>query len=441
MDSLDFLHANLAAVAVYTPIVAGLVLLAGRRLPAGFASGFAFAGFVLPLLLGVWLVAPWPGQKIAYQQLTSSGSPIQVGEYFILAKGNKKGVVDAAGNTIIPYAYDEITIYTQSAGDYRFRCISSSNEGIFDRSGKTIVPLSKQQLSMVNRDPYHYLTLDEYRGSPYVVFHPYTTPATFGVFDDNGKLILPAEYENIHAHFENNLFCVAKQGKFGFVDPSNRVVVPFQYDSAMPFTDGCASVKINGKFGAINSQNQIIIPFDDYGQHFDFREGLSIFSKSGGKQGIIDTLGRIVLPTVFDRIEYVRAHQYYRCIRNGQVGIVDQHGTEVLQPIYSKTKAIDRFTLEKTLGPHTVYLVELNGKKGIVGSKGEVHLDLVFDNLIKEDGLYIYQTQGRYGIMDDQFRVILEPQFVKVMVHSSAWISVVDQHGQQYIVDHTGRKI
>ena len=75
MDSLDFLHANLAAVAVYTPIVAGLVLLAGRRLPAGFASGFAFAGFVLPLLLGVWLVAPWPGQKIAYQQLTSSGSP------------------------------------------------------------------------------------------------------------------------------------------------------------------------------------------------------------------------------------------------------------------------------------------------------------------------------------------------------------------------------
>ncbi|MEY3837567.1 MAG: hypothetical protein RL304_549, partial [Verrucomicrobiota bacterium] len=75
MDSLDFLHANLAAVAVYTPIVAGLVLLAGRRLPAGFASGFACAGFLLPLVLGVWLVAPWPGQKAAYQQLTSSGSP------------------------------------------------------------------------------------------------------------------------------------------------------------------------------------------------------------------------------------------------------------------------------------------------------------------------------------------------------------------------------
>jgi NADH-quinone oxidoreductase subunit M len=75
MDPLDFLHANLAAVAVYVPLVAGLVLLAGRRLPAGFASGFAFAGFAFPLILGLWLVAPETGPKAGFAQLTSVGAP------------------------------------------------------------------------------------------------------------------------------------------------------------------------------------------------------------------------------------------------------------------------------------------------------------------------------------------------------------------------------
>jgi len=74
MDSLSLFSALLPAVAVYTPIVVGLLLLAGRRLPAGFASGFAFAGFALPLVLGLWLVSPWPADKIAFSQLTTAGS-------------------------------------------------------------------------------------------------------------------------------------------------------------------------------------------------------------------------------------------------------------------------------------------------------------------------------------------------------------------------------
>jgi NADH-quinone oxidoreductase subunit M len=75
MDPLDLFNANIPAVAVYTPILAGLLLLAGRRLPAAFASGFAFAGFALPLVLGLWLVGPWPAGKVAFTQLSSAGSP------------------------------------------------------------------------------------------------------------------------------------------------------------------------------------------------------------------------------------------------------------------------------------------------------------------------------------------------------------------------------
>lgn len=75
MSSLDLFNANVPAVAVYTPLVAGLLLLAGRRLPAAFASGFAFAGFALPLALGLWLVAPWPADKTAFVELSSADSP------------------------------------------------------------------------------------------------------------------------------------------------------------------------------------------------------------------------------------------------------------------------------------------------------------------------------------------------------------------------------
>lgn len=70
---MDISPATLLQAAVVTPILVGLVLLAGRSLPRSFASGFAFVGFALPAVLGPWLLLLWTNEAVSADKFVSAG--------------------------------------------------------------------------------------------------------------------------------------------------------------------------------------------------------------------------------------------------------------------------------------------------------------------------------------------------------------------------------
>ena len=70
---MDISPATLLQAAVLTPIIVGLVLIAGRSLPRSFASGFAFMGFALPAILGPWLLLLWINDAVAADRFSAAG--------------------------------------------------------------------------------------------------------------------------------------------------------------------------------------------------------------------------------------------------------------------------------------------------------------------------------------------------------------------------------
>ncbi|GAB4411450.1 MAG: hypothetical protein OHK0053_38200 [Microscillaceae bacterium] len=65
---------------------------------------------------------------------------------------------------------------------------------------------------------------------------------------------------------------VMKGNKYGFLDPSGRLLVPLQYDDFAYPQEGMAAVKKGLKWGYINLQNQVLIPFR-YDRPGVFRNG------------------------------------------------------------------------------------------------------------------------------------------------------------------------
>jgi len=54
---------------------------------------------------------------------------------------------------------------------------------------------------------------------------------------------------------------VKLNGKMGFINTKNEVVIPFKYDDAFAFADnGFAKVELNGKWGLINEKGEVVIP-------------------------------------------------------------------------------------------------------------------------------------------------------------------------------------
>lgn len=104
---------------------------------------------------------------------------------------------------------------------------------------------------------------------------------TQAIWADTWKCEIPkvTEYDHVSCLFEG-LAWVQKDGKWGYINKTGKVVIPLQYDDAYSFYEGLAVVKKDGKYGFINKTGKIIVPlqYDDVGA---FYEGLAWVYKDG----------------------------------------------------------------------------------------------------------------------------------------------------------------
>ena len=105
--------------------------------------------------------------------------------------------------------------------------------------------------------------------------------------------IISLKFDDIANSSSEGLFWIKKNGRFGFADTSEKIVIPPEYDAVCRFSEGLAPVRINGKWGFINKKNKIVIQpvFEQVGY---FSEGLASFQLAD-KWGFIDTKGNPVI--------------------------------------------------------------------------------------------------------------------------------------------------
>ena len=65
---------------------------------------------------------------------------------------------------------------------------------------------------------------------------------------------------NKTVYLENNIYASKSEDKWGFVDLKDNVIVPYKYDEATELDEyGFAGIKKGGKWGVINSNGDIIL--------------------------------------------------------------------------------------------------------------------------------------------------------------------------------------
>lgn len=115
----------------------------------------------------------------------------------------------------------------------------------------------------------------------------------YGVFDLNGNIIIPFEYNWIDI-CHDGLFIAIKDGKRGFIDINNRCVTETFYSQFSSFSEGLASVSSdNLLYGYINNKGKTIIPFK-YKKAGDFKGGLACVEIENDKRVLINKRGDVV---------------------------------------------------------------------------------------------------------------------------------------------------
>lgn len=115
---------------------------------------------------------------------------------------------------------------------------------------------------------------------------------------------------HIYQRFAEGL-CVVERPedeKKGYIDRSGRVVIPFQYDGAARFEDGCARVYVGEEPGIIDATGGWVIEPGRYKSLGWYSEGRCAFSTDGVHWGFLDRQGNVVIPPVFSAVRSMPVH-------------------------------------------------------------------------------------------------------------------------------------
>lgn len=112
----------------------------------------------------------------------------------------------------------------------------------------------------------------------------------------NQRLLFFSNYDEISGYFENGLMKVVKNGKIGYVNKDNKIIIPLIYDQVKDISENKIIAKKDGFWGAIDMNNLTIIPFE-YNYLNPFHEDLAFFSKdaSSKKIGYVNSSNQIVI--------------------------------------------------------------------------------------------------------------------------------------------------
>ena len=208
--------------------------------------------------------------------------------------GNRSGFIDHTSRLVFEVPLDVSLGFHEGVVGVLFK----GDLNYFDRSGKKISP-------PIDYGP------RSYSFSEGLV--PVASKGKWGFMDQTGKLVIPAEFEDAQ-NFREGLAPVKIKGeivwcpgddsgnrsgytmKYGFIDRTGKVVIPAQFESAEPFSEGLAAIHTCDQSFFIDKTGKTVIA-KNFKYASSFSGGLakvSILRNETLLEGYVDKTGRIV---------------------------------------------------------------------------------------------------------------------------------------------------
>ncbi|MBR6415567.1 MAG: WG repeat-containing protein [Bacteroidales bacterium] len=149
----------------------------------------------------------------------------------------------------------------------------------------------------------------------------------WGFVSPEGKVMVPPEYERITS-FCDGAVAVKKDGSWGFVDRRGRVLVPLEYDNvSKSFREGAAGVKKDGRWGFVDKRGVVLVPLE-YENVSSFHEDV-VAVKKDGKWGFVGRRGEVIVPCEYDSLESDYRNGYGELEKDWVIHSFDKEGREV----------------------------------------------------------------------------------------------------------------
>jgi len=215
-------------------------------------------------------------------------------------------------------------------------------------------------------------------------------------------------------------FIVVKDGRYGFIDQSGKIVIPALFYWASAFYKGMATVYICDRFGSI----------DPLGHLHPLRHaapGDLEPTKSGDKFGFVDETGKFRIPAIFDEA-YAFGEDLAAVKVGNKWGFVDKSGRQVIPPTFDEA-----YFFSSGVGN-----ARIDGQDVIIDREGKViHRGESFYSAVQNQRVPIQLDVDKAGFLDISGKVAIPFVYQSVGPFSEG-LATAEQKQKWGYVDPSG---
>lgn len=298
----------------------------------------------------------------------------------------------------------------EKVSEINYNIINIDNRyGVIDKEGNVIIEPNYDVIQIPNPSKPIFICMSDYNTE--------TKEYATKVLNDKKEQILTG-YESVQAiptettadgiPFEKTVLKYKMNGKYGLINTEGKEITEPIYDdiSSMTYKEGMFLVKQNDKVGIINLNGVTVVDVkynnitadNYYDVNTNYEKTGFIVCKiedNGYRYGYVNYKGDVILDTEYTEIERVTEIEdnkniYLNAYKDGQAGLL------------KNKKVILNYEYESITynAYNDVFLVQRNGKQGIVDRDGKIKLDTKYTD-ISFGGKYINVTEdGNKKVLD-----------------------------------------
>lgn len=246
-----------------------------------------------------------------------------------------------------------------------------------------------------------------------------------------------------------DLWPVEQDNKWGYIDKTGRLIIPFKFDGAGNFSEGLAAVEIKEKTGYIDKTGKFVIP-PRFISGFSFSEGLAVVvirrigqegRTSFYKYGYIDRSGRVVIQPpqnpeslkwfamAYKGLAFSEGLAY---MEPGKLGFIDKAGKQVIPPRYNDVQPFSE----------GLAVVMLEDKYGYIDRSGKMVIPLQFKDAgsFSEGLAVINSNENQWGYIDKSGKLVINgEEFSMARAFSEGLAAVKGKNDKYGFIDKTGK--
>jgi len=260
----------------------------------------------------------------------------------------------------------------------------------------------------------------------------------YGYKNSKNEVVVAPRYSEA-VSFGEERARVALNGHYGFIDVKGKEIIPPKYDYVgLFFFNGIVTFKLNGKFGIVDKNGKELVPANKYDdvkierlKGNEASQNKFILAKQYNKYGFIDSAGNELVPLKYDRASIVAPFRA-RAMLNGKEGLIDNTG-KILIPLQYEN--ISEYTSNKEILKTGVLRLTLNKKYGLADLNGKILLQPIYNNAVKDfsEGLTVVEQAGKCGYADKTGKVVIPLQYERAYQFSDGMATIYTNGKYGYI--------